>query len=182
MEITWDEWYYNICVEMSKKSHCMSRQIGAILVKDKSIIAQGYNGPPRGIPHCNVRHQYDKLLLNEYHKHGLNISKESIVTKCPRQLLGFKSGEGLLWCCAGHAERNTLINAARNGIVTKGAKLYMSCNIPCSPCMVEIINVGIEEIIVINLTSYDITAQYLLDNSNIKYRVFNHLKDKINEK
>jgi len=50
--LTWDEYFFLICQSTALKSTCLSRKIGAILVKDKSIISTGYNGPPRGIPHC----------------------------------------------------------------------------------------------------------------------------------
>lgn len=80
-------------------------------------------------------------------------------------------------CIAGHGERNALNNAARHGIATKGAKLYMSCKVPCSPCLVEIINCGIEEIIITGMSFYDSSAKYLLDNSDLKVRIFEHLKD-----
>ena len=80
-------------------------------------------------------------------------------------------------CVAGHAERNTLINAARHGIQTKDAKLYMNCGIPCTPCLVEIINAGIEEIIVTKWSFYDVSAEYILNESGLKCRVYKHLED-----
>ena len=48
----WDEYFLDICCSISTKSPCLSRKIGAILVRDNSIISTGYNGPPRGVPHC----------------------------------------------------------------------------------------------------------------------------------
>ena len=97
---------------------------------------------------------------------------------CPRYVpeFGFKSGEGLEWCVAGHAERNALINAARAGIATKGLKMYMDCQIPCTPCLVEIINAGIEEIIVTGFKFYDQSAEYVLSESGLKWRIYDHLK------
>lgn len=162
----------------SKKSQCLSRQIGSILVKDNSIISTGYNGPPRGVPHCGYRHWMDKDLMKAYIDKGLK--EKDLVSKpvfvCPRYLLGYKSGQGLDLCIAGHAERNSLINAARHGIKTKKCKLYMDCGIPCTPCLVEIINSGIEEIIVTKIEYYDMSAEYVLKNSSLKYRVYDHLK------
>jgi deoxycytidylate deaminase len=84
-------------------------------------------------------------------------------------------------CVAGHAERNALINAARLGIETRGFKhdpttLYMSCGIPCTPCMVEIINAGVSEIVVTSISFYDQSAEYLLQNSELKIRLFDFLK------
>ena len=51
----------------------------------------------------------------------------------------------------------------------------MDCGIPCTPCLVEIINAGIEEIIVTKISFYDRSAAYVLDNSNLKFRVYEHL-------
>lgn len=171
-----DEWYYDMCVQVGKKSKCLSRHIGAILVIDKTIVNQGYNGPPRGVPHCWDRYLIDPALRNMLKEKGIDPDDPKHHNTCPRYVAGFKSGEGLDWCVAGHAERNALINAAREGIKTKGAKLYMDCGVPCGPCLVEIINAGIEEIIVSKMIFYDVSAKYLLDNSHLKVRVYDHLK------
>ena len=48
----WDTYYNRICRAVASKSPCLSRQIGAILVKENVVVATGYNGPPRGYPHC----------------------------------------------------------------------------------------------------------------------------------
>lgn len=174
--LTSDEWYYNMCEEVSKKSKCLSRNIGAILVVDKTMVNQGYNGPPRGVPHCWERYRIDPALRDMLKGRGIDPDSPENIIRCPRQTAGFKSGEGLEWCVAGHGERNALINAAREGIRTKGAKLYMNCGVPCTPCLVEIINAGIEEIIVTKMEFYDVSSKYLLDNSDLKCRVYNHLK------
>ena len=155
---------------MTKRFKCFSRQIGAILVKDNTIVSTGYNGPSRGIMHCNERYKYDVELL-KYMKEN-NIDRPYDYMCCPRQHLKFKSGQGLEWCIAGHAERNTLINAARNGIATKGLKMYMTCGVPCKDCMIEIINAGIGELIVSEIYFYDKMSKFLLQESNIKIREF----------
>ena len=64
------------------------------------------------------------------------------------------------------AERNALINAARMGIQTKDCYLYMDCGVPCTPCLVEIINAGIKEIIITELKFYDQSSQYLLKEAD----------------
>jgi dCMP deaminase len=182
----WDEWYHLLCMDVAKKSQCHSRQIGAILVKDKAVVSQGYNGPPRGVQPCDERWINDPKMRKaagvDFDKRGLfqPITKytDDLEGKCPRYVkeFGFKSGEGLEWCVAGHAERNALINAARAGITTKGLKIYMDCGVPCTPCLVEIINAGIEEIIVTKMEFYDESSEYLLDQSGIPIRVYDHLK------
>jgi len=166
-----DRWFYDLAVTVGTYSKCHSRKIGAVLVRDSSIISTGYNGPPRGVPTCDQRWFIDKRF---YKKYGQHIGKDTKGV-CPRRIIGFPSGQGLEVCPAGHAERNALINAARLGVETNNTKLYMSCGIPCTPCMVEIINAGIEEIICCKVESYDETGIYLLENSDIKVRLFDFL-------
>lgn len=189
----WDMWYHELCQTVAKKSQCLSKKIGAILVKDKAVISQGYNGPPRGVMPCDERWLHDekirKAVINNSIKHsgndGLsefeNISsefyKKHLEGKCPRYVpeFGFKSGEGLEWCVAGHAERNALINAVRNGICTKGTIMYMDCGVPCTPCLAEIINAGILEIVITKEHYYDSSAEYLLKEGGLKWRIYSHL-------
>ncbi|MHA1872619.1 MAG: deoxycytidylate deaminase [Candidatus Heimdallarchaeaceae archaeon] len=178
----WDEWYYELCTVVAKKSQCLSRKIGAILVNDKAVVAQGYNGPPRGVQTCDERWLNDSKMreaagFTQVDNEMLCLYRDKLDGICPRYIpeMGFKSGEGLEWCVAGHAERNALINAARFGITTKGLKIYMDCGVPCTPCLVEIINAGIEEIIVTKMEFYDQSSEYLLKESGIPIRVYKHL-------
>lgn len=174
--IKWDNYFFDVCKTVAKNSSCLSRKIGAILVKDKSIISSGYNGPPRGVPHCEKRYLIDSGM-RDYMREVIDIDPddETYHETCPRYAMGFKSGQGLEWCVAGHAERNALINAARAGIKTKNCKVYMDCGVPCTPCMVELINAGIEEIIVTKMEFYDISARYLLENcDSLKIRLYTH--------
>lgn len=194
----WDQWYYELCTVVGKKSQCLSRKIGAILVRDKAVVSQGFNGPPRGVRTCDerwlvVNDSMRKVAIEKSVKHPGNdgissfedidrnsdFYKSHLEGKCPRYVpeMGFKSGEGLEWCVAGHAERNALINAARFGIATKGTKIYMDCGVPCTPCLVEIINAGIEEVIVSKMTFYDQSAEYLVKESGISIRVYDHLQE-----
>jgi len=173
---SWDDYFYRICLDVASNSKCLSRQIGSVLVKEHSIISTGYNGPPRGVPHCNVRHLVDPHLLELLEVVDSTISSK-VLSECPRRVLGFASGQGLEYCVAAHAERNALINAARNGICTKGTTLYMTCSVPCVQCMTEIINAGVEEIVVVSLDYYDISSKYLLEQSNVKLRLFDCLED-----
>jgi dCMP deaminase len=174
--MTWDKWYHELCITVGKNSKCLSRHIGAVLVKDKSVVATGYNGPPRGLPTCSQRYILDPELQALLTRDGRTPSDEDIKNICPRYIAGFKSGEGLEWCVAGHAERNALINAAREGTSTKGSILYMDCGIPCTPCLVEIINAGVVEIVVTKMEFYDKSSMYTLDNIKLSCRLYDHLK------
>jgi dCMP deaminase len=165
----WDEYFFNICRQVARNSKCLSRRIGALLVRDKSIISTGYNGPPSGVPRCDNRWALDKDFAEKYSEYSKDVDVKG---KCPRHIMGFASGEGLNICVASHAEVNTIINAAKNGICTKDSVMYMSCGIPCSNCLKEIINAGIKEIVVLSLQTYGNNAMYLLNNSDIGVRLF----------
>jgi len=173
----WDNYFHSICVAISLNSPCMSRKIGAILVRDKSIISTGYNGSARGIPHCGK----DRFLLDDSLK-GMTdsrLSKElyspaEINNTCPRQLLGFDSGQGLQYCPAQHAEVNCISNAARLGISVLNSTLYMNSVIPCKNCFSTLINAGIVEIVVDKVTFYDTYTPFIANNSSIKIRSFNN--------
>lgn len=168
----WDKYFLRICDNVAENSKCLSRKVGAILVRENRVLCTGYNGPPSGVPHCDERYVSDGKLKDELEKKKITITKESL-NVCPRRTLGLPSGTGLEWCIAGHGERNVLITAARFGIPTNGAKLYMNCGIPCTPCMIEIINAGIEEIIVTKESYYDLMSEWVLKNSSLRYRVYN---------
>lgn len=165
--MNWDIYFLNIAKEISKNSKCLSRKIGAVLVKDNAIVSTGYNGPARGVKYCDERDSdfYNSLndLSHQSHEFSKNI--------CPRKQYGFKSGKGLHMCQAGHAERNALIQACRNGVSTKDTTLYCYCERPCKDCMVEIINAGISELVFLKKNYYyDKYSEILLKESNINYR------------
>jgi len=102
---------------VSRRSTCLRRRVGAILVRDKRILATGYNGPPAGITHCSE-------------------------VGCLRDKLGVPSGERHELCRGLHAEQNAIIQAALYGVSTKGATVYCT-NHPCIICSKMIINSGI---------------------------------------
>lgn len=150
---SWDQYFYDICCTVAKKSNCMSRKVGAIIVSDNSILCTGYNGPARGGIHCCDRkdiHGYDG-------KSGV----------CPRRFLGFKSGEGLDLCPAVHGEVNAIVNAARHGVKAQGTTMYMNCTVPCYRCLITIINAGIKEIVVTGMEYYDELAPYILHGNSL---------------
>lgn len=176
---TRDEWFYDMSLTVGSYSKCHSRKIGAVMARGKSIVSTGYNGPPRGIPTCDQRWVIDEVFKNKYGHHMLNkhpdIKYKTTEGFCPRRVIGFGSGEGLEVCPAGHAERNALINAAKLGVSTKGTTLYMSCGVPCTPCTAEILNAEVDEIVCTSIHIYDETAMYLLENSDLKVRLFDFL-------
>ena len=171
----WKKYFLSVCNTVAANSSCLSRHIGAIIVRDKSIISTGYNGPPRGIPNCSDRWEH-ALDINLF-KLMSQIKKDLPLGVCPRKILGYGSGQGLELCVAGHAERNALINAAREGVSVKGATMYMSCNIPCKDCLIEIINAGIKKIVVAQISYYDETSKYLIAQSDLEIDTFENEGD-----
>ena len=131
----WDIHFMKEARLWANMSKCLSRKIGSVLVRDKRVIATGYNGPPSGVPHCDFRDD-----TGGYTDHFIS-------DKCPRHRMGFGSGKGMEHCVAVHSEINPIIQAARQGLVTTGATLYAYCGIPCTNCMKEIIQAGILRIV-----------------------------------
>lgn len=168
----WDVYFLRIARAVGENSKCLSRQIGAILVRDKSIISTGYNGPPRGVPHCSERYICDEHLMGHLRQvHGERVYQDGI---CPRRALGYGSGEGLQFCVASHAEVNCINNAARQGICSNGSCMYLSCEIlPCKNCLCEIINAGIQEVVVVEYQPYDQTSLFLIKHSGLRIRTYN---------
>lgn len=119
----WDHYFMQMAELTAQRSTCLRRHVGAVIVKDKHIIATGYNGAPRGITHCDE-------------KGG-----------CLREKLGVPSGERHELCRALHAEQNAIIQAATLGQSIEGATIYIT-NQPCVICAKMIINAGIERIVV----------------------------------
>jgi len=119
---SWDEYFMEITDLVATRATCLRRKVGAILVKDRRILATGYNGPPKGVPHC------DEL------------------GGCLREKLGIPSGERQELSRAVHAEQNAIIQAAKMGTNIDGATLYVT-NHPCFICAKMLINAGVKKII-----------------------------------
>ena len=116
----WPVYFMDIADLVARRSTCRRRQVGAVAVKDKRILATGYNGAPSGIPHC------------------LDVG-------CLREQEGIPSGERHELCRGIHAEQNVIIQAAYHGVSIEGATLYCT-NLPCVICSKMLINAGIKEI------------------------------------
>lgn len=173
----WDTYFHSICIAVSIKSPCLSRKIGAILVRDHSIVSTGFNGPSRGIPHCGEdRFARDgivaKLFSDVVNMQNVTTQRIRFNKECPRHILGYASGTYMELCPAQHAEENAVSNAARLGVSTVNTILYMNSIIPCKNCFGTLINAGISKIVIDKVESYDIHTQYLIDNSSIKIRRF----------
>lgn len=118
---TWDEYFMEIARLVASRSTCLRRQVGAVMVKDKNILATGYNGTPSGIRHCSE-------------------------VGCLRQQMKVPSGERHELCRGLHAEQNAIIQAAKHGVNIDGAVLYCTHS-PCIICSKMLINSGVKRIV-----------------------------------
>jgi dCMP deaminase len=117
---SWDSYFMQICHLVKTRSTCERRAVGAVIVRDKRILATGYNGAPTGLSHCPAQgglHDWPLGCMRAGH--------------CIRSL---------------HAEQNALLQAAKIGVPCEGSTIYVTCQ-PCNTCAKMIINAGIERVI-----------------------------------
>jgi len=113
----WEVYFMKIAQLASTRSTCLRRQVGAVLVKEKNILATGYNGAPSGLRHCDE-------------------------VGCLREKDHVPSGQRHELCRGLHAEQNAIIQAASHGVSIRGAVLFCT-NFPCVICTKMLINAGI---------------------------------------
>lgn len=116
----WEEYFMQIAKTVASRSTCLRRKTGAVVVREKRILATGYNGAPSGIKHCEE-------------------------VGCLREQLNIPSGERHELCRGLHAEQNAILQAALHGVSLKDAEIYTTHE-PCVLCSKMIINVGIRKI------------------------------------
>lgn len=150
--ISFDEIYMNLAVSISKRSHCVKKQVGTVIVKNTRPISIGYNGPPPGSVNCDEK----------YPEKG-----------CPKSL----NGSCFL---ALHAEENAIIHALNNKIDLKNSTLYTTLS-PCLSCARFILVAGIKEVFYLQRYSEykglkeDEGIKFLTDFS-FKISTFKHAK------
>jgi dCMP deaminase len=118
---SWDDYFAEIARKVATRSTCLRRHVGAVAVRDRRILATGYNGAPRGLPHCDE-------------------------VGCLREKLGIPSGQRQEICRGLHAEQNAIIQAALHGVSIDGSTIYVT-NQPCITCAKMIINAGIVRVV-----------------------------------
>jgi len=119
---SWDEYFIGIMHEIGKRGTCDRGRSGALVVKDKRILATGYVGSPVGLPHCD---DAGHMMKSTVHEDG------SVHQHCVRTV---------------HAEQNVISQAAKNGVSLEGATLYVKMT-PCFSCAKMIINAGIVRVV-----------------------------------
>jgi dCMP deaminase len=130
---------------VAKRSTCLRRHVGALIVRDKRILSTGYNGAPSGLAHCAD-------------------------LGCVREERKVASGERHELCRGLHAEQNAIIQAAFHGVSIRGAVLY-STHLPCSICVKMIINAGIREVRYLEGYPDDLAANLVAESGIILERV-----------
>jgi dCMP deaminase len=142
---SWDEYFMGICEQVAGRSTCTRRHVGAVIVRDRRILATGYNGTPQGIRHCDE-------------------------VGCLREQMGIASGSNHELCRGIHAEQNAVIQAAKYGTPIEGSMLYTSHQ-PCILCAKILINAGIREI-VYRFPYPDELARSMMDEAGVVERLF----------
>ena len=118
---SWDHYFMTITRQVAERSTCLRAKVGAVIVRDRSILATGYNGSPAGMPHCT---EVGCLMYESRTPDG------EIETNCYRTI---------------HAEINAITQAAKNGAPIRDADIYVT-HTPCIHCMKVLINTGIRNI------------------------------------
>jgi len=117
----WDTYFMDMARLAERRSTCLRRRVGAVVAKDKMVMATGYNGTPKGVTHCEV-------------------------AGCLREKLGVPSGQRHELCLGLHAEQNAIIQAAYHGVSIRGGTMYCTFR-PCVICVKMIINAGLERVV-----------------------------------
>ena len=118
---SWHQYFLTITRNVAERSTCTRAKVGAVIVRDKNILATGYNGAPAGMPHC-----IDSGCLVYTSKTPTGEVEEN----CFRTI---------------HAEINAIAQAAKNGASIRDADIYIT-HTPCIHCVKVLINTGIRRI------------------------------------
>ncbi|MDL2226926.1 cytidine/deoxycytidylate deaminase family protein [Deltaproteobacteria bacterium OttesenSCG-928-M10] len=117
----WDEYFLRLAELAATRATCLRRRVGAVLVAERRVLATGYNGAPKGLPHC------------------LDVG-------CLRADLGIPSGQRHEICRGIHAEQNAILQAAQHGVAVRGATLYCT-NQPCAICAKLLLNLDVSRMV-----------------------------------
>jgi dCMP deaminase len=118
---TWDQYFMTITRQVAERSTCPRAKVGAVIVRDRNILATGYNGAPAGLPHCTEV----GCLIYESRAPGGELE-----SNCYRSI---------------HAEINAITQAAKNGAAIAGADVYVTHS-PCIQCMKVLVNTGVRTV------------------------------------
>ena len=114
----WNQYFMQICAVVARRSTCTRAAVGAVIVRDRIILATGYNGSPSGMPHCT---EAGCLVYSSTTPDG------ETEENCFRTI---------------HAEINAIAQAAKTGVSILGSDIYITHS-PCIQCLKVLINTGI---------------------------------------
>lgn len=120
--ITLDEYFMRMAHLVKMRGTCRRRKVGAVIVREKMVVSTGYNGAPRGVPHCSSE------------------------TGCLTDDEAIAEGRRASVCMAAHAEINAIVQAGYNNVSVKGGTLFCT-TFPCNFCSKAIVNAGVREIV-----------------------------------
>lgn len=140
---SWDEYFMALAEVVSRRATCVRRGVGALLVRDRRILATGYNGAPTGLQHCGQ-------------------------AGCMREEMNVPSGQRHELCRGLHAEQNAIIQAALHGTSVRDSVLYVTHQ-PCVVCAKMLVNAQIKEIVFAGEYP-DELSRYILEEAGINLR------------
>lgn len=156
---SWDQYFMDMADLVSTRGTCDRKRVGAVIVKNKRVIASGYNGSIPGMPHCDDPETYMQCTKCGVH-FPVKTDKELLTDPRYQCLSGSFAclGYPIIERHGGHdmennscqrtihAEVNAIAQAARMGISTEDATIF--CNTyPCWNCMKTIVSAGIVEVV-----------------------------------
>lgn len=149
---SWDTYFMDIAHLVKTRATCPRRQVGAVIVRDRRILATGYNGAPRGLAHCpegGPDNEWPVGCLRAGH--------------CIRSL---------------HAEQNALLQAAMIGVPCEGAGMYVTCQ-PCNTCAKMMINAGISSVVYEGEYPDEFSLELFRDSGMAVFRYTNGRLDRV---
>ncbi len=151
----WDDYFMEIAHVVAKRSNCLRRSVGAVVVRDRHILSTGYNGTPRHVKNC-------------------------FEGGCPRCSGKAVSGTHLDECLCTHAEQNAICQAACYGVSIEGSSIYVTIS-PCLTCAKMIINAGIREVVYAGDYAFLDTVRKMFRASGVKARKVDFKPQSTNE-
>lgn len=150
---TWDHYFMTLASLASKRSNCMRRRVGCVLIRNNRVISTGYNGTPRNVLNCNSG-------------------------GCPRcnSPAASKGGAALATCLCLHAEENALLEAGRERIGAGDAVLYCD-TCPCLTCSIKIVQVGIGEVVFSRSYYMDEASAKIFREAGVRLRQFSPVRE-----
>lgn len=143
----WNTYFLRITQLVAQRSTCLRRQVGAVIVKDRRILATGYNGAPNGVAHCF-----------------------QLPSGCLRESKNIPSGQRQELCRGLHAEQNAILQAAAFGVSLKDGELYCTHQ-PCVTCAKMIINAGIKKVFFLGSYPDELSLELLKEGSVVLERI-----------